>query len=191
MLLDHLKIERAHLVGLSLGGRIAVDFALEHPDRVLKLIPVAPGLSGYDFNAEPEKKCTQDIREAYMAADFEKAAEVFLAGWTVGPKRKVEDVDEAFRSRVLSIIRENIKPGLDGGYMVEADPPALGRLAEIRVPTMVVIGNLDMPGILDIAGRIEKEVAGSKKVVIKGAAHTVNMEKPEKFNSVVLKFLEK
>jgi hypothetical protein len=52
-----------------------------------------------------------------------------------------------------------------------------------------VFGDLDMPGILDIAGRIEKEVSGSKKVVIKGAAHSVNMEKPEKFNKVVLEFL--
>ena len=56
---------------------------------------------------------------------------------------------------------------------------------------MVIIGDLDMPGILDIAGRIEKEVASSKKVVIKGAAHTVNMEKPDKFNKVVLEFLGK
>jgi 3-oxoadipate enol-lactonase len=191
ILLDHLKIAKAHLVGLSLGGRIVVDFAIVHPDRVLKLIPVSPGISGYEFNAEPEQKCTQEIREAYMAADFEKAAEAFLEGWTVGPKRKVEDVDEAFRQRVLALIRENMKPGLDMGHMLEAEPPAIGRLAEIKAPTMVVIGNLDMPGILDIADRIEKQVPGAKKVVIKGAAHTVNMEKPEKFNSVVLKFMEK
>jgi len=191
MLLDHLKIDRTNLIGLSLGGRIVIDFAITYPDRVLKLIPVAPGISGYEFNAEPEQKCTEAIRAAYMEADFEKAAEAFLAGWTVGPKRKIEDVDEAFRQRVLAIIRENIKPGLDMGYMLEAEPPAIGRLAEVKAPTMVIIGDLDMPGILDIAGRIEKEVASSKKVVIKGAAHTVNMEKPDKFNKVVLEFLGK
>ncbi len=191
ILLDHLKIDRANLIGLSLGGRIVIDFAITYPDRVLKLVPVSPGISGYEFNAEPEKKCNEAIRAAYMEADFEKAAEAFLEGWTVGPKRKIEDVDEAFRARVLPIIRENMKPGLDVGYMLEADPPAIGRLAEVKAPTMVVIGDLDMPGILDIAGRIENEVASSKKVVIKGAAHTVNMEKPEKFNKVVLEFLGK
>ncbi len=191
MLLDHLNIDRAHLVGLSLGGRIAIDFAIVHPDRVLKLVPVSPGLSGYEFNAEPEQKCEQAIREAYLKADFEGAAEAFLAGWTVGPRRHAEDVDPAFLQRVLALIRENIKPGLDAGYMLEAEPPAIGRLAEIKAPTLIVIGDLDMPGILEIAGRIEKEVAGSKKVVIKGAAHTVNMEKPEQFEKVVGVFLGK
>jgi pimeloyl-ACP methyl ester carboxylesterase len=65
----------------------------------------------------------------------------------------------------------------------------VGRLSEIKAPTLVVIGDLDMPGIIDIANRIEKEVAGAKKAVIKGAAHSVNMEKPEKFNRVVVEFL--
>jgi len=191
LLLDHLGIERANLMGLSLGGRIIIDFALEHPDRVLKLIPVAPGLSGYEFNSEPEQKCMQDIRAALMTADFDKAAEAFLAGWTVGPKRRVEDVDPGFLSRVRALVQENIKPGKDAGYPTEADPPAVGRLSEIKAPTLVVVGDLDMPGIIDISNRIEKEVRGSKKVVIKGAAHTVNMEKPEKFNRVVMEFLER
>jgi 3-oxoadipate enol-lactonase len=190
-LLDHLGIERAHLMGLSLGGRIVIDFAIEHPERVLKLIPVAPGISGYEFNAEPEQRCTQEIRAAFAAADFERAAEAFLDGWTVGPKRRPEEVDEGFRTRVLALIRENMRPGKDFGYMVEADPPALGRLAEIQAPTLVIVGDLDMPGILEIAGRIDSEVKDSKKVVIKGAAHTLNMEKPEKFNKAVLEFLGK
>jgi pimeloyl-ACP methyl ester carboxylesterase len=190
ILLDHLGIERAHLMGLSLGGRIIIDFAIEHPGRVLKLIPVAPGMSGYEFTAEPERKCTQEIRAAFASADFDRAAEAFLEGWTVGPKRRPEDVDEGFRSRVLALVRENMKPGKDTGYMVEADPPAVGRLAEIQAPTLVVVGDLDMPGILDIAGRIDSEVKDSKKTVIKGAAHTVNMEKPEEFNKAVLEFLE-
>lgn len=190
-LLDHLGIERAHLMGLSLGGRIIVDFALEHPERVLKLIPVAPGLSGYEFHAEPEQKCTQEIRAAYVSADFDRAAEAFLNGWTVGPKRRPEDVDAGLRARVLALMKENMIPGKEAGYMVEADPPAVGRLAEIQAPTLVIVGNLDMPGILEIAGRIDSEVRDSKKVVIKGAAHTVNMEKAEKFNEAVLEFLGK
>lgn len=189
LLLDHLGIERAHLMGLSLGGRIIVDFALEHPDRVMKLIPVAPGLSGYAFNAEPEQKYTEDIHAAFAAADFDRAAEVFLVGWTVGPKRRAEDVDPQFLSRVRALIRENIKPGKDTGYPTEADPPAVKRLSEIKAPTLVVVGDLDMPGILDISHRIEKEVKGSRKIVIKGAGHTVNMEKPEKFNKAVMEFL--
>jgi pimeloyl-ACP methyl ester carboxylesterase len=190
-LVEHLKLERAVFIGSSSGGGLAIDYALEHPDRVMKLIPVAPGLSGHDFNSEPEQKYMQDIGAAFAAADFDRAAEVFLVGWTVGPTRRVEDLDSRFLSRVRTLIRENIKPGKDSGYPTEADPPAVKRLSEIKAPTLVVVGDLDMPGILDISNRIEKEVRGSRRFVIKGAAHTVNMEKPEKFNKVVMEFLAK
>lgn len=115
---------------------------------------------------------------------------ITLDGWTVGPERRVEDVDPHFLSRVRALIRENIKPGTDAGYPTEADPPAGKRLSEIKASTLVVVGDLDMPCTLDISDRIEKEVNGSRKIGIKGAGHTVNMEKVEKFNRAVIAFLK-
>ena len=73
--------------------------------------------------------------------------------------------------------------------MQELDPPAIGRLNEIKAPTVVIVGDLDMPDILDIANRIQKEVVGARKVVISGVAHMVNMEKPNEFNYAVVDFL--
>jgi len=191
MLLDHLGIERAHVMGLSLGGRIAVDFALQHPDRVLKLIPVAPGLSGYEFDSPEEKRFSEDIRAAYLKGDFDGAADVFFRAWTVGPRRQPEDLKPQVRERVLNWARQGADPGMDTGYALTLDPPAIGRLAEIKAPTLVIIGDQDMPGILEIGDLIERNVAGSKKVVFKGAAHMVNVEQPEKFAKIVLEFLRK
>jgi pimeloyl-ACP methyl ester carboxylesterase len=73
----------------------------------------------------------------------------------------------------------------------ELDPPAMGRLAEISAPVLVVVGDLDMPGILEIADAIDENVSGTEVVVMSGAAHMVNMEKPEEFNGIVLEFLAK
>ena len=73
----------------------------------------------------------------------------------------------------------------------DLDPPAIDRLDEIHAATLAVVGDLDMPGILEIAKAVEDTVEGAKTVVIPGTAHMVNMEKPEEFNAVVLEFLEK
>ena len=73
----------------------------------------------------------------------------------------------------------------------ELEPPAMGRLAEISAPALVVVGDFDMPGILEIADAIEENVDGAEVVVMSGVAHMVNMEKPQEFNRIVLGFLAK
>jgi pimeloyl-ACP methyl ester carboxylesterase len=73
--------------------------------------------------------------------------------------------------------------------VVEQVPPAVDRLGEIKAPTLAVVGDLDMPDILDIVDSIEKTVTGAKKIIVPGVAHMVNMEKPEEFNAIVLNFL--
>ena len=68
-------------------------------------------------------------------------------------------------------------------------PAAAGRLSEINVPTLVLVGSVDMPDIHGIVDKMEKEIPDVRKVVIDGAAHMLNMEKPDEFNRVVLEFL--
>ena len=71
----------------------------------------------------------------------------------------------------------------------QLDPPAYGRLGELHVPTLVVIGSIDMPDIFQIGDIIVQQVPGARKVMIQDVAHMVNMEKPEEFNALVLEFL--
>jgi len=189
-LLDALQLPRAHLIGLSLGCRIAADLAIEHPERVASLVLAAPGLSGYAFNAPEEQACNQAIVRAWMAGDFEQVAEAFVRGWCDGPQRTPEQTPPAVRARVKAMALENLRPDRDAGGGVELYPPALGRLGEIRAPTLAVLGELDMPGIRTIVDKIAAEVPGARVHRLPGAAHMVNLEEPAEFNRVVEAFLQ-
>ncbi len=65
-----------------------------------------------------------------------------------------------------------------------------GRLSEMHIPTLIIVGDQDVELILKIADTLEKEITGAKKVLISGTAHHLNLEKPEEFNHVVIEFLE-
>jgi len=69
------------------------------------------------------------------------------------------------------------------------EPAAIFRLAEIHVPTLIVVGDGDVPDILVQADLLEQGIAGAQKVVIPGVAHVPNMERPQDFNRIVLNFL--
>jgi pimeloyl-ACP methyl ester carboxylesterase len=73
---------------------------------------------------------------------------------------------------------------------VRPEPPAIGRLAEIRVPALAIRATLDMPIIIAIVDIYERDIPDCRVVVIEDAAHAVNMEKPAEFNRAVLSFLE-
>jgi len=188
-LLDHLGIERAHLMGLSLGCRIAADLAIAHPERVASLVLCSPGVSGYEFNAPEEEEYGQRISAAWRAADFAQAAEEFVRGWTDGPRRSPEQMPSAVRAKVLAMALENVRPDRDQGAGFELEPPAWGRLAEIHAPTLAILGELDMPGIHTIVRAIGEQVPGARVATLPDAAHMVNMERPEEFNRLVLGFL--
>jgi pimeloyl-ACP methyl ester carboxylesterase len=190
VLLVHLEIPRAHLVGLSLGCRIAGDLAIAYPDQVASLVLCSPGLSGYEPNSSEEQECRQKIRAAWGVGDFALAAEEFVRGWTDGPHRSPEEVPKAVREKVLSMATETMRPDRDFGRWTELDPPALERLPEIQAPTLAILGDLDMPGIHDNVRRIGEEVPGAKVEVVSGVAHMVNMERAEEVNRLVSAFLK-
>ncbi|UCD74741.1 MAG: alpha/beta hydrolase [Phycisphaerales bacterium] len=189
MLLKHLKIDKAHVMGLSLGGRIVIDFALEYPELVEKLIPVSSGMSGYQFDAEDLGEHHPRMIEALLAGDIEMAVEFFQRSWTDGPNRRPQEVDPAVRERVRVMSRHGLEPGRDRGEGRLPDPPAIGRLSEIHAPTLTIIGDLDMPVIFTIADLLTEKIDGAEKHVMNGAAHMVNMEQPEAFNQIALRFL--
>jgi 3-oxoadipate enol-lactonase len=189
-LLGHLGIERAHLVGLSLGCRVAVDFAISNPQAVLSLVLCSPGVSGYDFNAPEEQDYLTKIRAAWGAADFEQAAEEFVRAWADGPHRSPDQISAAVREKVKRMAVETVRPDRDLGSGVELDPPAWGRLGEVSRPTLAILGALDMPGIHEIVSRMGDEVPNCTVETVSGVAHMVNLERPDEFNRLVSEFLE-
>jgi pimeloyl-ACP methyl ester carboxylesterase len=189
-LLDALKVEKAAIMGLSMGGYIAIDFALAYPDRVSALILAAPGLTGYKFDSEVLKKNNEALNKAARDNNLKMLVEYFQRSWTDGPARTPDQVDPAVREKVRQMSTGTLQNWNEESRESRLEPPAIGRLPEIQTPTLAVVGDLDMPDILEIVGLIEKNVKGARKVIIKGAAHMVNMERPAEFNRVVMDFLE-
>jgi 3-oxoadipate enol-lactonase len=189
-LLDALKIEKAAIMGLSMGGYIAIDFALAYPERVSALILAAPGLTGYKFDSEVLKRNNEALNRAARDNDLKMLVEYFQRSWTDGPARSPDQVDPAVREKVRQMSMGTLQNWNKESRETRLEPPAIGRLAEIQAPTLAVVGDLDMPDILEIVDLIEKNVKGARKVIIKGVAHMVNMERPAEFNRVVLDFLD-
>ena len=185
-LMDKLNIPKAVILGLSMGGYIAIDFAIAHPEKVIALMPVSSGLTGYEFK---DKEILENQKKINEAQSIDVAVEYIQKSWTYGPYRSAEKIDPAVRNKSKMMYSENIanmKPGIREERL---NPPAIGRLQEIKAPTLAIVGDLDMPGIIEIADMIVKNVNSAKKITIKDAAHLVNMEKPKEFNDIVINFI--
>lgn len=185
-LLRILGVERAALVGLSMGGSTAIDFTLDHPETVWALVPVAAGLGGYQYS-ESMLRADAEEEAAFERGDMDAVYEINLRTWVDGPARPPDDVAPAIREKVRQMQRDASTS--TEGEPRRLDPPALGRLAEITAPTFVISGDADMPDMPAIADLLTTGIAGAQQAIIPGVAHMVNMERPAEFNRLVLDFL--
>ncbi|MCL5429171.1 MAG: alpha/beta hydrolase [Chloroflexi bacterium] len=189
-LLDFLEIKCAHVLGISNGGRIAMEFALTFPEMVDKLVLVAPGLPG---NSAPEDKFDEEMSAKYEAAiksgNNELAAEINAQLWVDGPGRSPEQVDKGFREWALQLIRHTVDVGIGEGEGAYAQPLAAKRLRGLEAPTLLILGEEDLQAMHAIADEIEHGIKNIKRVDMPGTAHLPPMEKPEAFNRIVLDFL--
>jgi len=196
-LMKFLGIESAYLMGISGGGALAIDFTLEHPEMVDALIPVTAGISGFRPSEEMMKKYPDvtrmyaSLNDAFEKHDIARAVEISLELWTDGPGRLPEQADPEVRERVREMTTRNWSRPDDETQAetppLPLDPPAIGRLSQIKVPTFVILGELDGPNPLE---QLTSEIPSAKKVVMAGTAHHPFMEKPAEFNQIVLDFLE-
>ncbi len=184
-MIEHLHLERPHIVGLSLGGATAIDYALLHPDRVASLVLVAPGLSGFEWAPETVANY-YDIIAAARDRSAAQAADL----WLSHPYMQPASSNPSARERIRRILVENGASWLMNPLLERPmAPPAAQRLGEIRSPTTVIVGDRDIADIQKICDQIVREVPGARKVVVPGAGHIVNMEQPEAFIDVLLRAL--
>lgn len=184
-LLRYLGIDTAHLVGLSMGSVIAIDFALEHPEMVDAVVAAAPGLSGYKWPAEANAglwKIIEVARDAGPAQAVER--------WLQEPCNAAAMEDSRLASRLRRIASANACAFLANPLLPRPiRPPAVDRLPEIRRPMLLVVGERDEETIHAIADLLVESVPAVQKVVIPAAGRWVNMEQPAEFNRIVLDFL--
>jgi pimeloyl-ACP methyl ester carboxylesterase len=187
-LLQALKIGRASLVGLS-NYAIALDFAIAYPSMVEKLVLVSPGLRGYEYRDPWVGARFGAMTAALGQQDLGGAVEIFLTMWVDGPHRKPGDINAQVREQVRQIVTRALRLSRLAPNCKGLDPPAIGRLSELRAPALIVLGDKDAPDIHAIGGLIHKGVLGSRLEWIRDAGHTLVMEKPEEFDRIVEDFL--
>ena len=188
-LLDHLGEPSAHLVGMSRSGSIALDFAIEFPDRVRTLVVAAGGVGGYQSpNGTPEE-AFEETERWWEAKEWERLADWEADFWVDGPGQPRGRADPAIRSKVHDWILTNYRAGNEEGQPIVLDPPANERLADLRAPLLVMLGTLDEPGTSDAMRHLAASVPGARLEEFE-SAHMVNLEHPERFNRVLREFLD-
>jgi pimeloyl-ACP methyl ester carboxylesterase len=181
-LLDHLNLDRVILVGHSIGGQIATDFALTYPDRVTKLVLVAPGLSGFQFSPDVQQWFAQ-IKA--VAPDLEKMVELMLNH----PVYSVV-MSSPQRDRMIEMTTHNTKRSFEWKTfeMRWAQPPTIDRLSELQTKTLFIIGKQDMADNLHVA-ELFQQVPDIRFAYIEGADHMPTLTHPDEVSSQIVHFL--
>ena len=187
-LMELLELKPAHLVGCSMGAALAIDFALDHPDRVSRLVLVGPAISGANFGKKyPEVFAA--IRAADEANDMEAVNREEMYLFLDGPRRPRGYVRQPLRDLFLDMNSGNVNVDWESAPHDDLQPPAADRLHEITAPTLVVAGDEDVPTIFDAVELLMEKMPHARKAVIHDAAHLPNLEHPDEFNRLVLEFL--
>jgi 3-oxoadipate enol-lactonase len=191
-LLDRLELGAAALVGVSLGGRVALEVALARPDLVDRLVLVGAGLPGHEWS-DGVRRYFEEEEAALAQGDLEAAVEATLRLWVDGPRRGPDDVDPDIRRFVGEMQRRAYELQLPVWEEAEEEllvPDVKSRYPEVGVPTLVLVGGEDVLDMHYFAGRFAAGIPGARKAKIPGTAHVPSLERPEEFDQLVLAFLE-
>jgi 3-oxoadipate enol-lactonase len=170
-LLDSLGIDRATLVGISMGSTVAIDFALTHPHRVDRLVLLSPGVPG--IKAAAPLDWMQPIIEAVKRGDARRAAEL----WWESPL--LAGVRHRGAARFRPVVLDNARVWTLPSRPPPLQPPAGTRLSELKMPLLVVAGEHDRSGSLDVARILAREVEGARLVLLTHAGHMLTLERPD------------
>jgi 3-oxoadipate enol-lactonase len=171
------------LVGCSYGGVVSLHCALDHPELVAALVLVGSPVSGLGYT---EHMMTRGGRRTMAVAatdaeiDYWSAVDPwFVAGSNMRARERLRELLTANRRNVRS----------KGGWERSAEPAALPRLGEIAVPTLIIVGEHDIPDVHAHAGALEVGIRGARRLVLAGSGHLPQLEVPDAFNDVVGAFL--
>lgn len=185
--------EPAILVGNSQGGRIAIDCALAEPERVAGLVLAGSAVSGWTVDQErdltaAELAIVRAIDAADAAGDLERVNALEAQLWLDGPNGPPGRVDTSVRELFFTMNATALSaPRLTAE---RAPASAVEHLHRIAAPTLVIDGELDLHHIRARSAHLAATIPKARAATIAGAAHLVAMEAPDRFNHLLLDFLE-
>ena len=182
-ILRHLNVHRAAIVGSSHGGEISINFTLDHPEIVDQLVLIGAVVGGMPYSkhflerGDALGKALEkgDVQGAIAAATKDK--------YLIAPR------NDAAKKRMAEILSSNSQD-LTHPELELPVKPALPRLGEIHAPTLLLLGDADIPDVHAHAGAIEAGIPRARRVVINGVGHLMYLEKPAEFSRIVIDFLE-
>jgi pimeloyl-ACP methyl ester carboxylesterase len=191
-LLDTLHLEEPLIVmGCSMGGGIAMNFALTQPSRIKALIMVGSAPTGLELDVPTSEKFAE-VEKAFNAGNLDLVSELETQIWFDGTGRSPAQVNQEMRQLVYEMNRIALSHEVKGlgKRRPDTEIPAVERLSELHMPVLVVLGAHDTPYILASADYMLEKIPSVQKVIIEDAAHLPNMDHPEEFQRVVTKFLD-
>lgn len=184
-LLSFLGVDQVSVLGLSMGGWISAHFALNYPHRLRSLILADSLLIGHRWSSGWRERW-HAIESLAAHAGVEAANAEWLDHPLFRPALENPAVGERLRQMITAY---------SGWHWNHSDthrpirPPDSQRLGEIRVPTLILLGERDLPDFHEIASTLQQGIAGARLVTLPGVGHMSNMESPAAFNRTVLEFL--
>ena len=206
-LLDAIDVDRAVLVGSSMGAGYSLVAALLAPDRVDGVVAICAGVPGYEWpramRAHTRELLARAVPlerlKAYAAhtarvildEDIDALAEAQLRYMAVGPGRTPDVFDAAIWGLLMEMARGVFAREWRDPVSEEAgfDPPLIARLTEIAVPTLVISGGADVPDIQEVSGLLARQIPGARAIQLADTGHLAPVERPREINTILREYL--
>jgi len=180
-----LKIDKAIIFGMSSGGGLSIDFTLKYPEKVSALVLVGAVVGGYGYSPHMMNRGGH-LKSLAELSDPQQVIQYFV--WE--DPYEIYSENTGAKEIVAKLLEENQHQYV-GGILIPPDRPAARFLSEIEVPTLVLVGEYDIPDVHSHAGVIQFGIPDAKREIILKSGHLIPLEQPEAFNASVVKFLNK
>lgn len=193
-LLSLLGIKSAILVGCSMGGMVAIDFALSHPQLVKGLVTVGSAPAGWRGSEAHQANPPQwdATNAAFKAGDLERTSELETQIWVDGESRTPEQVDPAVRALVyemnLNVLQKEV--AANGATNSLLHPEAANELDALTMPYLAMVGALDRPYAVAAAEAMAAQVPNAQSAILEDTAHVPSLERPDAFNTILADWLK-
>lgn len=179
------------MMGCSMGGGLAMDFALTHPSRVKALIMVCSAPSGLELDVPTPAKFAE-VEKAFEAGNLDLTCELETQIWFDGTDRTPEQVNQEMRTLLYEMNRKALAyEAMNlGKRLPTTETLAFDRLADLKIPVLAIVGAQDNLFIQGAADYMAENIPSVKKVKMDDAAHLPNMDHPAEFQQIVSDFLK-
>ncbi|WP_413308126.1 alpha/beta hydrolase [Bacillus sp. 1P10SD] len=190
-ILTFLGVEKTNLVGLSVGGNLAMDFTLAYPEMVDKLIVASSGLLGWSDYSQERQNYNKEVNELFQKESLEAAVKLMCKAWVAGPFRSIDVIHPTLIEKYSAMLSGNLTSDSGKGKMILPETKTMELVGNISVPTLIISPDIDFPDFSAISEFLHEKITDSQLVVIPGTAHMINMERPLEFNQLVVEFLNR